>query len=115
MELLISIFVSIATTWGVAYFYFKKTNTQRPSWFSVNEIKALLAKNPQDLDWTAKQIVQLYNNKVFNFKSGDPLPYNFCPRCGSKNLQGGSYTNTERDDTYHSLECQDCEWGDWTG
>ena len=37
-----------------------------------------------------------------------------CPRCGSKELKRYSTTDRYHDETYHTIECPECGWLEWT-
>lgn len=98
----------------VSYYFFRRGNKETPKWFTVDKIKEIITKKPEDVNWTAKQIVNLYNNKVYSDASGDPLPFKFCPTCGSDKLKRGSHTDTARDEWYCFVECEECGWSDWS-
>jgi predicted nucleic-acid-binding Zn-ribbon protein len=101
-------------SWGISHYYYHRGNKEVPAWFSVENIKEILAKNPEDINWTAKQIVGLYNKKVIDEKSSDPLPFNFCPKCGSENLKRSMHEDYEHDESYYLISCEKCGWSDWT-
>ena len=61
-----------------------------------------------------KAIVKKYHEVITNHEGGDPFGLRACPRCGSTRLEGGSYTDDERDEVYYVLACKECGWGDWT-
>lgn len=100
-------------SWGISHYYYNRGNREVPRWL-LPGIKEILAKNPDDIDWTAKQIVNLYNDKIFNLGLSDPLPFNYCPKCGSDKLKHSSFTDEKRDNVYYSVECGECRWSDWT-
>lgn len=114
MENLIFFALGAVVSLVISYYYYKKGSQEKPDWFSVESIKEILAVHPEDIDWTAKQIVDLYNNKVYEKDGSDPLPYNCCPRCGSERLSKSSYQDEERDAYYFLISCDDCEWSDYT-
>ena len=103
-----------AISWGISHYYYKRGNQETPGWFSVERIKELLAKNPEDIDWTARQIVDLYNKKVFDDSSSDPLPFNCCPLCGSERLERAMHSDADGDEDYFIISCKECHWSDWT-
>jgi len=37
-----------------------------------------------------------------------------CPRCGSSQLNRYSSTDRKYDETYHTIECKECGWSEWT-
>jgi predicted nucleic-acid-binding Zn-ribbon protein len=114
MEGLIFFLLGGIISWFISHYYYQRSDKKTPSWFSVKNIKKLLSQKPEDLDWTAKQIVNLYNRNLYDEQSGDPLPYNFCPKCGSKNLKKSMYDDYEGDESYFIITCEDCKWSDWT-
>lgn len=99
-------------SWLVLRYYYKLGDKQTPSWFSLEKIKDILTKNPENIDWTAKQIVNLYNNKISD--DSCPVGYKFCPRCGSDNLDGDTFNDYDADEIYYILSCRDCGWSDCT-
>jgi hypothetical protein len=64
--------------------------------------------SPKDLVLTMNR--RLYNKE--NADKGDPLPYNFCPRCGSEQLARSSLE--KNDDCYYIISCSNCQWQDWS-
>lgn len=114
MESLIYFILGGVLSWVISYHFYHRGSRETPDWFSVANIKELLTKKPDDIDWTAQQIVNLYKNKIFDFYSGDPLPFNHCPKCGSSKLKRSSLTDKKRYDLYHFIKCEECEWSDWT-
>jgi hypothetical protein len=102
------------TSWIISHYYYKKGGKERPAWFSEDAVKEVLMKRPEDIDWTAKELVKLYNNKVYDNESEDPLPFNFCPRCGSEDLERSNHTDEGRDENYFIVRCKNCEWEEWT-
>ena len=109
----LGIFFGGSISWIISRHYYNRGNKEIPRWL-LPGIKEILAKKPDDIDWTAQQIVNLYNNKIFDFGSGDSLPFNHCPKCGSDKLKRSSFTDEKRDDAYYSIECEECGWSDWT-
>jgi len=105
--------IGAIVSWSIAFYYYKRSSKETPKWFSVENLKEILVKNPSDIDWTARQIVQLYNEKVFDYHSSDPLPYTCCPRCGSEDLEKSSHQDYERDEFYYVIGCKECEWSDY--
>lgn len=103
---------SLVTFFVTAYFY-KRQSNETPTWFSLSSIKEILAKNPNDINWSAKQIVNLFKKKVYK-ESDEPLPYNYCPECGSSKLKGQPIADNGNDELYYSILCEDCGWSDWT-
>jgi hypothetical protein len=61
-----------------------------------------------------KAIVKKYHEIIQDPKGQDPFGLRACPKCGSTNLQGGTYTDYERDEVYYVLTCKECGWSDWT-
>lgn len=114
MESLIYFILGVVLSWIISRHFYRRSNKETPDWFSITNIKEVLTKKPDDIDWTAQQIVNLYNNKIFDFGSGDPLPFSHCPKCGSDKLKRSSFTDEKRDDAYYSIECGECKWSDWT-
>lgn len=113
MENLIFFGLGAMISLAISYHYYKRNSLEKPDWFSVESIKEILTEHPEDIDWTAKQIVKLYNNKVYDKDSSDPLAYNCCPRCGSEQLNRSSYHDEERDNLYFLINCENCEWSDY--
>jgi hypothetical protein len=105
--------VGAVASWGIAYYYFKRANKETPEWFSISNLKEILTKNPEDVDWTARQVVQLYNRKVFDESSSDPLQYKCCPKCGSENLDKSSLDDHAHDKSYYLISCKKCSWSDY--
>ena len=114
MENFVFFILGALVSFGVSFYYYKRGSLEKPEWFSVENIKEILTKNPEDVDWTARQIVELYNNKIYEKDSPDPLPYNCCPRCGSERLKKSSYQDEQRDAFYFLIGCEDCKWSDYT-
>ena len=114
MENLIFFALGAVVSLAISYYYYRRSSKEKPDWFSIESIKEILTKHPEDIDWTAKEIVDLYNNKVYEQDSSDPLPYNCCPRCGSERLNKSSYQDEERDAYYFLISCEKCEWSDYT-
>ena len=114
MENLIFFVLGAGVSLAISYYYYRRGSQEKPSWFSTDSIKEILTKHPEDIDWTAKQIVELYNNKVYERDSPDPLPYNCCPRCGSEQLKRSSHQDIGRDAYYFLVSCENCEWSDYT-
>jgi predicted nucleic-acid-binding Zn-ribbon protein len=114
VEAIIFFICGAIISWGISHYYYQRSNQETPDWFSVSSIKEILTKNPDDIDWTAQQIVNLYNKKVFNNHSSDPLPFNFCPKCGSEKLERSTHDDHERDKSYFLISCKECGWSDWT-
>lgn len=71
-----------------------------------------LYKSPPD-EFLAKAVVKA-SSDVF----ADPWDTAFglgrCPRCGSEKLKRYSTTDHYYDETYHTIECADCGWLEWT-
>lgn len=113
MENLIFFALGSAVSFGISYYYFKRSSQEKPEWFSTKNVKDILTKHPEDIEWTAKQIIDLYNNKVFNWSDdSDPLPYNFCPECGSERLERYGVSNI--DSHLFVIKCKDCDWSNHT-
>ena len=101
-------------SWAISHYYYRRGNKKRPDWFSIESIKEILTKHPEDMDWTARQIVNLYNEKIFDSNSSDPLPFNCCPKCGSEKLEKSTFDDYKRDESYYVISCKECGWSDWT-
>lgn len=71
-------------------------------------------KNVRPTYTLIKAIVKKYNEVIFNYESGDPLPYNACPECGSNLLKRSGAIDDIRDQKYYYIECKDCDWSDWS-
>src|SRR3989344_5168430 len=112
IEAIIFFILGAIISWVISWYFYNLSNKETPDWFGadgVETLKELLAKNPDDLEWTAKQIVNLYKNKIFNLGSSDPLPFNYCPECGSNELKNSSSTDREGDNVYYFIECKKCK------
>lgn len=114
MENVIFFILGAAISWATQHFYYRRSDKKKPEWFNVESIKGILAKNPEDIDWTAEQILNLYKHRVYSSDPSDPLPYNICPNCGSAELERGSYNDDQRDETYFVINCKSCKWSNWT-
>ena len=102
-----------ALSWGISHYYYQRSNKEIPDWFSVDHIKGIISKNPADYDWTARELAKLFNERVYDKNAtGDPLPYRFCPGCGSDDLRRSSANH--RDDNYYFIRCNECKWEEWT-
>ncbi|MEE8167476.1 MAG: hypothetical protein V3T58_01220 [Candidatus Hydrothermarchaeales archaeon] len=58
-----------------------------------------------------KKNIGLYHNKVYDtegIKAGNMFGWRVCPRCGSDNLEGSSYTDYTEDETYFMIRCKGC-------
>ena len=113
-ETVISFVLGAAISWGISHYYYYRGNRETPSWFSTENLKEILTKNPEDVDWTARQIVKLYNKNVFDESSSDPLPFRACPKCGSENLKRSSHNDYQNDESYFVISCNQCDWSDWS-
>ena len=61
-----------------------------------------------------RAIVKKYHEVIYDMDSKDPFGLKACPSCGSTKLKGGSHFDHNRDEEYVSLQCQECNWSDWT-
>ena len=79
----------------------------------LEEIAADIAGRPQD-----REVIRRLQNRLVKLsvdvRSGDPLPYFACPRCGSTRLRRSSATDVKHEREYLSIKCEDCDWKDWT-
>lgn len=64
-------------------------------------------------DFLARAVVKASGDVV-----NDPWDTAFgvgrCPRCGSEKLKRYSTTDHYYDETYHTIECKECGWSEWT-
>ena len=123
MEIIYLVFGAIlggTISWIISLYFYRRSSKDLGNKLErlIPETKEILIENlknkPEDIDLTARQIVNLYKNKVFDLESSDPLPFNHCPKCGSDKLKRSSFTDEKRDDNYYSIECGECGWSDWT-
>ena len=113
MEILLfvlSLLIGGAIGYGISNHFHKKASSERPEWFTLEGITELITRDPSKIEWTPKQLVQLYNDAVYSDDANDPLPYNFCPDCGSEDLHRGSYNDPVRDNQWYFIKCADCDW-----
>lgn len=115
MEALVFFIAGAIVSYIISYLFYKRGAKEKPSWFNIDTIKSIISKHPEDIDWTAKEIVKLYKNKVVGEQSDGPLPdYNFCPECGHDKLSRGTHNDHEHDEVYYWIECPNCNWSDWS-
>lgn len=72
-----------------------------------------LTGQPRDIE-VAQRLQRKLNEITALHTKGDPLGYLVCPSCGSDKLKRSSATDPARDDTYYMVDCEECEWSDWT-
>jgi hypothetical protein len=81
---------------------------------SPNTIAFEITGKPSDI-----KIARLLQNRLMKITSDhcdarDPLPYIICPSCGSANMKRSSTMDYERDEVYYIIDCEDCNWSDWS-
>jgi hypothetical protein len=108
LALLISLLLGGAISWAVTWYYYHKQNQEEPKWFA--EIKKILRKHPEDLDWTIKQVLKLYKNEIYGIDEQDSVPFGVCPECGSHSIKHSSSYDEEYDDIYEDHWCEKCGW-----
>jgi 5-methylcytosine-specific restriction endonuclease McrA len=88
-----------------------RLDTMDVSPWSIEEVcafSALYDSDPTDL--LAKAVVNAHALVVGD--ESDPLfGIGRCPRCGSTNLRRASGTSPFDGDVYHTISCNDCNWG----
>jgi 5-methylcytosine-specific restriction endonuclease McrA len=84
-----------------------------PNWdiFEIANFSELYDVSPDT--FLVKAVVKASGNVV-----ADPWDTAFgigrCPRCGSDKLKRFSTTDHYHDETYHTIECEQCDWSEWT-
>ncbi len=81
--------------------------------WSITEVarfSELYAGLPDDL--LAKAVVKAHAAVVDDPTA--PMGVGRCPQCGSANLKHSFATDDARDETYYMVECDECDWFDWT-
>ncbi len=67
---------------------------------------------------TIRELNKLINDQSFDesaAKSGDPLPWSCCPKCGNYDLKRESSSSSEEDsNTHYSISCLKCNWSEWS-
>jgi len=84
------------------------------SGMKLEEVVAAMTGHPRDVEVAKTLQRKLIELTRRNAHERDPLPHLVCPSCGSEKLKRGSATDYAHDDTYYTIECQECGWGDWT-
>lgn len=93
--------VSNFFTWFGTHSYYKKSQRTTPK-LLTDEVKNIILSRPKDVNWSAKEIVKLYQSKIFSEEANNELGLLYCPYCGSEKLQEGY------DETYYFVKCQEC-------
>lgn len=100
------------TSWYISKFWSQKSSKETPEWVNtdlVKSIKDVLAKRPEDVDWTTKEIVKLYRNSVYKDAENPKISdINHCADCGNENLTYHFY-RVYGSKTY-SVRCEECKW-----
>jgi predicted RNA-binding Zn-ribbon protein involved in translation (DUF1610 family) len=84
-----------------------------PNWeiLEIADFPDIYEDSPTDL--LARAVVKASSGMV-----GDPWDTAFgigrCPRCGSDRLKRASSTDRYYDETYHTIDCEECGWSEWT-
>ena len=84
-----------------------------PNWsiLEISEFSELYDESPADL--LAKAVVKAHGSIV-----SDPWDTVFgigrCPRCGSTKLTRSTSIDHAHDETYYTIGCSECGWGEWT-
>ena len=62
-----------------------------------------------------RAIVKKYHEVIVDTTDqNDPLPFKACPECGCMDLERGSFTDYEHDETYFHIACPECGWQTWS-
>lgn len=110
MEMLLGVLFGGVVSWVISQYYYVRANKEKPDWLTAENLKEILAKNPNDLDWTAQQIIQLYESKIMSEDSSAPMPYSRCPQCGSDKLRRQTALDHKSDTVYYLISCDKCRW-----
>ncbi|MFA6446699.1 MAG: hypothetical protein WCW31_00385 [Patescibacteria group bacterium] len=110
IDLILPLILGALITWIVSWFYYRKQNNEKPAWFTEESIKAILKQHPENFEWTSKQILDLYKNKIHKIDEKDDIPYGVCPECGSSAIKHSTYIDDEHDDIYDDHTCRKCGW-----
>jgi len=110
LEIMLPLLVGALISWAVSWYFYNKQDRETPKWLSVKNITTILKQHPEDIDWTAVQILKLYKNKIHNIDESDTVPYGVCPECGENAIKHSIYIDDERDDIYEQHTCQKCGW-----
>lgn len=84
-----------------------------PFWeiLEISTYSEIYASSPSDL--LARAVVNAHG-KVTEDASDPVFGIGRCPSCGSSELERQSATDYKRDETYYTIGCKECGWGDWT-
>lgn len=75
------------------------------------ELKEIL-KDDSTQKLTIPELNTLINEKVYDNNSTDPLPYKFCPECGSSELERYGISNDDTNSYF--IKCKKCGFSDST-
>jgi len=64
-------------------------------------------------DLFPKAVIATYHD-VIRERNDPVFGLGRCPQCGSKKLHRSSATDYRNDETYYFIECQKCQWSEWT-
>ncbi|MFH1851692.1 MAG: hypothetical protein ABIA75_05040 [Candidatus Neomarinimicrobiota bacterium] len=117
METLLFIAGGIVSWFFTHIYYHRSTNDQEKIFSKMSEeLKNTILSSKAD-NLTIEDLNDLINKQTIDYedmKSGDPLPYKACPKCGSNELKKGTLEDSKRDELYYAIECIKCGWNDWT-
>ncbi|WP_170253846.1 DUF4365 domain-containing protein [Acetobacterium paludosum] len=69
----------------------------------------------EDADkFSVEDIVNNYNQAIFDDESVDIFPLKACPSCGKDTLDNQAFTDYEHDEIYYVIKCSTCNWSGWT-
>jgi len=97
--------VGAGISWGIAHFYYRRSNTVAPDW-----AKPLIEKLP-DAPITIERLIDLYHEAIETGQvTAHPSGYVKCPECGvgQEHFKGWEAVDHEREDHYWGFKCDKC-------
>ena len=79
----------------------------------LREIVAAVLGHPPSEEFLRTFVAKYHDLIIDHERTGDPLPYKACPKCGSVNLLRGGSENS-KGETVYRIACGRCEWSDWS-
>lgn len=81
---------------------------------TIETVVRALLESERDVQLAQRLQRRLNDLAKANLGDGDPFGWLVCPGCGSENLLRGSATDYQRDNSYFTINCEDCGRSDWT-
>jgi predicted HTH transcriptional regulator len=73
-----------------------------------------VGKSTHEVKIDYRQLARAFNLHLVDEESSEPMPFRFCEHCGSEKLKRSSAIDFAHDRQYFFIECQECDWSDWS-